>query len=155
MSQMKEALNAVYAPEAESAPTREMMFDWINNNTPACSRSWSKNDIRQWYADNCPFWNEDWWWETKHPNDRPVWKQDLPYIFWSVPQPQPDHSLDWTPENGDRVLIRGGYNCHDQKGTVIRPYIGNSRMISDDKRWVVRLDSGNSVFLHPKYMRKL
>ena len=38
MSQMKEALNAAYAPEAESAPTREMMFDWINNNTPYCSR---------------------------------------------------------------------------------------------------------------------
>ena len=148
MSQMKEALNA-------GAPTRKMMFDWINNNTPYCSRSWSKNNIRQWYADNCPFWNEDWWWETKHPNDRPVCKQYLPYIFWSVPQPQPDHSLDWTPENGDRVLIRGGYNCHDQKGTVIRPYIGNSKMTSDDKRWQVRLDSGNSVFRHPTYMQKL
>ena len=82
---MKEAFNAVYAPEAGSAPTRETMFNWISNNTPYCSRSWSKKKMRQWYVDNCPFWNEDWWWETKHPHDRPASKRDLPYIFWSVP----------------------------------------------------------------------
>ena len=134
---------------------RKLMFDWINNNTPYCSRqTWnSPNASREWYAEHCPFWNEDWWWETKHPHDRPVWKQDLPYIFWSVPQLQPDHALDWTPKNGDRVRIH--YNCHDQIGTVIRPYIDNSRMTSDDKRWLVRLDSGNSIFLHPTYMKKL
>lgn len=61
---------------------RRLMFDWINNNTPACSRKWTEKENREWYAENCPIWKEDWYWETVHPYRRPSWKLHLPYIFW-------------------------------------------------------------------------
>ena len=60
---------------------RKLMFDWINNNTPACSRTWPDTRMREWYANNCPYWNEDWYWETVHPDRRPSWKMKIPYIF--------------------------------------------------------------------------